>query len=140
MKRTTGFGAAVVLGGTLLAGAALTRAADKDDDTPTVKQIMTKVNKGPKSLHQQIEKALKGDPNWDDMAKQTKEYAKLCACMARNAPPQGEKDSWAKLTKQYGEDSKALDEAVAKKDKTAVAKAHKKLNESCTACHNAHKE
>lgn len=110
------------------------------DEMLTTKQIMGKLNKGPKSLMATIGKELKkADPDWDDVQKRTKEFAELAAAMTKNQPSRGEKESWEKLSKAYCVCAKALDEAVQNKDLKAAKAAHAKLGGSCKACHDAHR-
>ena len=110
------------------------------DKVPTPKEIMGKLNKGPNALHAMLGKALKSDePAWDDIQKETKEYSELAAGLGKNDPPKGDKDSWAKLTKTYAENAKALADGAEKKDKAAMTTAHGKIGKSCKSCHDAHR-
>ena len=105
-----------------------------------IKQIMAKVNK-PEGLYFAVAKELKAeDTNWDDVKKDTKEIARLGALVGKNDPPKGEKDSWQTLTKAYAENTKALETAAAKMDKTAAQAASEKIGTSCTVCHKAHRK
>jgi len=111
-----------------------------EDKVPSIEEIMKKVNKGPKSLHQVMTKQLKGDaPVWEDLAKMSKEYAALCGALGSNKCEVGEAKSWEKLCKEYAAEAKALDAAVAKMDKTASLAAIGKLNKTCEGCHDAHR-
>jgi cytochrome c556 len=119
---------------------ALALGVTDEEKTPTIKQVMKKANAGPNSLLAEVGKGLKPDePDWDDVQKQTKEMATLAAALAKNDPPQGEKESWEKLAKQYHESAKALNEAAQKKDKKEAVALRKKISGSCAACHKAHK-
>ena len=127
----------IVLSALLVSG---TGAADKKDGVPTTEEIMKKVNK-PKGLHKAVGKALEEDKvEWDNVTKMTKEYAELAGALGLNPKPdKGSKASWDKLCKSYGEDAKALEAAVNKKDKTASGTAWSKLNKSCQGCHDEHR-
>lgn len=106
----------------------------------TVKEIMGKVNKGPTALFPTVRKGLNADaPDWADVQKQAKEIADLAAALAKKEPPRGEKSTWAKFTKDYAADTKALADAALKKDRNATIAAHAKLTKACAACHNAHR-
>ncbi len=133
-----GFGVAlmsvVLLSGNNSVGAA-NAAAD-----PGIEDIMKKLFKGGKSLHKTAGKALEAaTPDWADVGPMAKTYAEQAAALPKNAVPKGDAKSWAKLTKQFADDAKSFDAAVAKKDKAASVAAWGKLNKSCTACHDEHR-
>src|SRR6202011_605450 len=88
---------------------------------------------------------LKGElaapsPDWEKIQKTTKDFVILGAALAKNNPPRGDKESWAKLARQYFNDAKAMDDAAEQKDKQATLAARAKLAGSCMACHRAHKK
>lgn len=132
MKRVTRIGVLVVFGLTAgLAGAAKMR---------TVKEIMGKLNKGPKALTPSLKRSLQKDqPDWQDIQDKSKEYANLAVELTKTTPPRGDKASWDKLTKDYAALAQSLETASAKKDKTAALSAHGKLTKACSACHKAHR-
>jgi hypothetical protein len=106
----------------------------------TSKEIMGKLNKGPKSLTQVLGRELKApQPPWDEIQNQTREYVTLTADLCKCEPSKGEADSWAKLTKQYAEAAQALDGAAQKKDQAAAMAVHGRIMRSCAACHRAHR-
>jgi hypothetical protein len=109
--------------------------------SPTIKEIMTKLTKGPNSLTPVIGKELKeGNPPWETVQSQTKEFVQLASAMTGNDPPKGHKSSWEKLTSAYAEWATELDKAAQAKDKDAALEAHGKLAGSCMACHREHRE
>jgi hypothetical protein len=109
--------------------------------TMTSKEIMGKLNKGPRSLTQLLGRELKaGQPPWDEIQNQTREYVTLTTDLCKCEPSKGDADSWAKLTKQYVEAARALDGAAQKKDQPAAMGAHGRITRACAACHRAHKE
>jgi cytochrome c556 len=113
-------------------------AADKKD-VPNIEDIMKIVNK-PKGLHKAVGKALEADPvAWSDVSTKMKQYAELADALGKNPCPKGNGDSWSKLCKAYAVDAKALETAVAKKDKAAATTAWSKLNKSCQGCHDEHR-
>ncbi len=130
--------AAVVLAG--LANGRL--AADpRPDKIPEIEEIMQKVNKGKDALHAVVGKDLQAaSVDWSKVQKETKEYVALAEFLGKNDPPKGDKASWAKLTKAYAENAKALNEAAQKQDKSGALAVHKKIQGSCRACHTAHRE
>lgn len=135
MIRRAGLAAALIVAPSLLV--TLTNA---DETPPSVKEIMTKLHKGANSLLVDTRTHLqKGQPDWDALEKKTKDIVILGAALARNDPPRGDRESWQRLSRQYYDHAKTLDEAVQAKDRPAALNATKQLGESCKACHNAHK-
>ena len=109
--------------------------------SPSIKEIMTKLTKGPNSLTPVIGKELEAEnPPWETLRPQTKEFALLATAMGKNDPPKGHKASWEKLTSAYVEWASDLDKAAQTKDKNAALEAHGKLAGSCMACHREHRE
>jgi hypothetical protein len=112
-------------------------AADK---IPTVKEIMDKLHKGANPPIILIKRSLQsGEPDWEEIQKQTKEFVELGGALGKNDPPQGDNASWAKLTKQYFENAKAMDAAAQKNDKRETLRYQAKLAGSCTTCHKIHR-
>ena len=106
----------------------------------SVKEIMGKLNKGPKSLTQLLRKELQAaQPPWEEIQNQTREYVTLTTDLCKCEPSKGDADSWAKLTKQYVDAAQALDGAAQKKDQAAAMAAHGRITRSCAACHRAHR-
>ncbi len=105
-----------------------------------IRQVMTKLTKGPESLTSKIGQELRADPPaWDTIQPQTKEYVELAATLSKYDPPKGSKESWAKLTGSYTETAAKLDRAAAAKDKSAALAAHTALTQSCMECHREHR-
>ncbi len=132
----------VALFGLLAGGAWMTRpASGQGDKAPTVKEIMGRLNKQG-GLYFALGKSLKADaPAWAEIKSQTKEIAQLGACLGKNAPPKGEKDSWETLTKAYADNAQALAQAAERMDKDAAQAAYNKLGgTACAACHKAHRK
>jgi hypothetical protein len=129
--------ATLLLGGFAVVCSAGGNAAD--DKTPSCEDVMSKVN-GKKGLVAKVGTAAKGD-KWDDAQKLAKEIKDLGAALGKNDPPRGSKESWAKLTKKYEEQTAAIADAADKKDAAAVTKATDAFTakENCAACHGAHK-
>jgi cytochrome c556 len=85
-------------------------------------------------------KALEApEPAWETIQKQTREFAELAAALGKNTPPRGSKESWEKLTSAYAAAAAGLDRAAQGKDRDAALTAHRQLEGSCKACHNAHR-
>jgi cytochrome c556 len=106
----------------------------------TVKEIMGKAHKGPNSLLASVGKELRSDePDWSDIQTEAKELVTLGTALGKNEPPQGQKASWDKLTKQYLAGVMDLAAAAQRKDKSAAQAAHRKLSGSCRSCHQVHR-
>jgi cytochrome c556 len=109
-------------------------------DQPPIRGIMTKIGKGPQSLHQSLSGELKADPPpWETIQPQAKEYAELAGTLGKLEPPKGSKESWAKSTDSFLESATALERAADAKDKKAALEAHAQLSKSCMACHREHR-
>src|SRR5262245_25981164 len=126
-----------ILTGTAILAAVFAGVLFADDKTPAIDEIMKKVN-GKNGLHKKIGQGLKSaSPSWDDLGKSMKEYEKFASNLGKNDCPMGDKKNWEKLTKQYAENAKKLQDAIDKKDKSAAETAHKAIQDSCKACHDA---
>jgi hypothetical protein len=110
-------------------------------DSPTTRQIMGKLTKGPNSLTPVIGKGLEADPPaWETIQPQTKEYARLAAAMGKNDPTKGTKESWTKLSAAFADSAAALDKAAQAKNRDAALDAHSQITGSCMQCHQAHRQ
>lgn len=106
----------------------------------SVQDVMKKAHAGPNSLLQTVAKELKADDtDWDDVQEMAGELEKLGQALAKNAPPRGDKDSWARLTRSYVADARSLRAAAGKEDKRAARAAQARLEKSCQPCHAAHR-
>jgi hypothetical protein len=115
----------------------LAGAADKPHD---IKEIMNKLNK-PVAIGPNLGKDLKEDDlDWDEIQRETKEYAQYAEDLGKNDPPRGDKGSWSNLTKAYADNAKQMDFSAQQKDRKGTQAAHKKLMDSCTACHKVHRK
>ena len=113
---------------------------DTKNGTPTIKQIMGRLTKGPNSLTPVIGKALEAEtPDWSTIQPQTDEYARLAAALGQNKPRRGSPESWAKLTAAFSESASALDKAVKAKNRDGASDAHSQLTGSCMECHRQHR-
>jgi hypothetical protein len=126
----------------LVAVLALSPVGAQDKKTPTIKEVMKKLNAGPNSMTANLGKDLDEDaPAWDDIKKETKEFVTFAEALGKNKAPKGDGDHWGKVTKEYLDNAKALDAAADKKDKKAAKAAHSKLAApgTCKACHSEHR-
>src|SRR5262245_4889514 len=110
------------------------------DDTPTIKEIMTKAHKGGDALLKKLGKQLKGkDVPWEDVQAESKELLDLGKSLGKNDPPKGDKKSWEKFTASYVKGAESLHKAADDKDQKTAAKAQTSLEGSCKACHAVHR-
>jgi hypothetical protein len=111
-----------------------------EDKIPTIKEIMDRLHKGANPPIILIKRSLQsGDPDWEEIQKQTKEFVDLGKALGKNDPPMGDKASWTKLAKQYLENAKGMDAAAQKNDKRETLRYQAKLAGSCTTCHKTHR-
>jgi len=123
-----------------LAFGALALSQGNAQDGPSIKDIMTKAHKGGNAILAVVGKELKGaNPDWSTVEKQSKDLVGLGASLAKAEPPKGDKDSWKKLTADYLDHAKQLQQAAADKNKKEATAQHGKLSSSCAACHKTHK-
>ncbi|CAN5847655.1 hypothetical protein BH23PLA1_BH23PLA1_27870 [soil metagenome] len=116
-------------------------AGARDDEVPSVKDVMGQLHKGANSPIREVGKALQDDsPDWDKIKPQAKLFEVLGAALPRNEPSVGSKESWEKYAKAYYEKAKDLSEATEEEDKEAALEAHGALAKSCAACHKSHRE
>lgn len=125
----------------LLAVVSLTLSPNgADAKDPSIKEVMGKLHKGANAPLGVLKRELQSDdPPWPEIQKVSREFLILGAALGKNPPPKGDKDSWAKLARQYYDNAKALDDAAQKKDKPAALAAQGRIAGSCNACHNAHR-
>jgi hypothetical protein len=113
---------------------------DTTSGTPTIRQIMGKLTKGPNSLTPVIGKALEAEaPDWTAIQPQTDEYARLAAALVKNTPRKGSPESWAKLSAAFGESADALNKAAKGKNRDSALEAHSQITGSCMECHRQHR-
>jgi len=129
-----------LLGVTAMIFAASDNIAAVADEVAT-DEVMKKVN-GKEGLKLSIAKALQAKKvDWDALKMSSEELVKLAEAMAANKQEKGGDDSWAKLTKAYLNNAKAIDAAIMKKDTKLAFAAHSKAfaQATCGACHKVHK-
>jgi cytochrome c556 len=125
----------------LIAGIAAGPAgASSDEETPSIKKVMKKLNSGKNASVNKVKAALKGDsPSWSEIQKESKVIATLAATLPKNDPPRGDKESFEKLAKAFASAGKSLEESADKEDLTASREAMKKISTSCMPCHKSHR-
>ena len=107
---------------------------------PKIKEIMTKIGKGPQALQGFLGEAIKQpEPAWETIQPKTREFAQLAAELKDLEPTRGTKDSWAKLSLAFAESAAELDHAAQSKDKNQTKETLDTLGSSCMACHRAHR-
>ncbi len=113
---------------------------DTTSGTPTIRQIMGKLTKGPNSLTAVINKELEAEaPDWNTIQTQTDEYAQLAAALVQNTPRKGSPESWGKLSTAFSESAVALNKSAKAKNRDAALEAHSQITGSCMECHRQHR-
>jgi cytochrome c556 len=139
MRRFRG-AALAALTGLGVIGAGFATAETGTTRAASVKEIMGKLNKGPKSESAKLKSALAAKtPNWDAIQASTKVYADHGPELGENDPPKGSKESWKTMSEGFATQTKTLNAAAEKKDLAGTKAAFQKLSMSCMGCHRAHK-
>ncbi len=114
--------------------------ASSDEETPSIKKVMKKLNSGKNAAVNKVKAALKGDsPDWSAVQEQSKIIATLTSALPKNDPPRGDKESYDKLAKAFASAGKTLDESAKKEDLDGSRDAMKKISSSCMPCHKSHR-
>jgi cytochrome c556 len=128
---------AVLLMAGLVSGPA---GATSDDETPSIKKVMSKLHKGKTAPLSVLKTALKGEsPDWTKVQKEAKTYATYSAAMPKNDPPRGDKASYETLAKALASAGKSLEESAEKEELKGSRDALKKITSSCMPCHKDHR-
>lgn len=112
-------------------------AGAADDKVPTIKEVM-KAATGKTGLCAKCNEAAKAE-KWEDAQKLAKQLSECGAAMPKNKCPKGDAKSWEKLSKQFADDTAAINKAAQDKDSKAFAAAIGTFTKSCKTCHDAHK-
>ena len=110
----------------------------QDEKVPDISEIMLKGHKGTDAYINRIKTAAKAG-KWEDAEKYAKTLAFFGDNLGKNKPPKGSAESWAKLTKKYQENTKAVYKATEDKNAKEVNKSLGAITSSCGQCHKAHK-
>jgi hypothetical protein len=111
----------------------------KADKPKSIEEIMEKAHAGDDAFRAAVAKAVK-EGDFKAAAAPMKAWGALAPHLGSFKPPQGDKKSWDKLTKQYAEQVKALAAAIGKKDQAKAKATLTKINLSCAGCHKIHKK
>lgn len=106
----------------------------------TIENIMEKgFKKG--GLRQQIGKEFDKDkPDWAALVTKTKDFKGLVEQLGKQQPPKGDAESWKTHTMLVLSEAQTLCECAEKKDQSKAKATVQKINDSCKACHDAHRE
>ncbi len=118
------------------------RTAAEGEKASELKETMKKVGDGSSGLFTKLGRELRDEePVWDDARTMSKEIVRLTAGLGKFTPPQGDQASWQKFSKDFAESMAALDQAVAKRDRTTAFAAWKKMEaQTCVNCHKVHRK
>src|SRR5262245_26952724 len=84
----------------------------------SIKQIMSRIDRGPQALGKAITSELNKDmPAWDELAPKTKELAELAGSLGALKPGKGDTDSWATHSAAFAKSASELDQSVQSKDR-----------------------
>ena len=114
--------------------------ASSDDETPSIKKVMSKLHKGKNAPLKQAQ----GSPErrfarLGGGSERGQALRDLRRALPKNDPPRGEKESYEKLAKAYASAAKSLEESAEKEDLKGSRDAFKKISTSCMPCHKSHK-
>src|SRR5829696_7675418 len=127
-----------VQAGVFLVGPSLLAA-----DPPPFLKVMEDNFSGKKNVHKALKRQVDTDStDWGEVAKLMKQYGTAAGFVGQHAktkPEKGDDKSWAKLTTQFAGQAKELEAAITAKDKEKAKATLEKLNETCEACHEAHR-
>lgn len=138
MTRKSGIALSWLLLSAFLATAGLADA--KADKEPSLKDLMATLNAEKTGLRVEIDKGIKEDkPDWTAVQKMTKQYLDGASALPQKDPPKGEKESWAKLSKEFVVAAKNLDEAANSMDRKMCQEAFTKMMMGCRGCHTQHR-
>ncbi len=111
-------------------------ATSAEDKIPDNHTIMSKIF-GKGGLNKTVSTDVK-EEKWEDASKHAKEMAEYGAALPKNKAEKGDAKSWETLSKKFADNTKAIVEAVDKKDAPAAKKALGAFD--CKTCHTAHKQ
>jgi cytochrome c556 len=138
MKRLACVGAMTALMG--VAAVFTGTAGAGDEKTPTIKEIMGALTKGPKAAFGQTKAALNATPpDWKAAKTAAVAIRTHAPALPKNDPPRGDKADFVKQADAFKANALALADALDKEDLAASKAALGKLNTSCMACHRAHR-
>lgn len=138
MERLAGLAATLTVL-SLLALASRHAGAD-DEKTPTIKEIMGALTKGPNAALGQTKKALGSQPpDWKSAKTAAVALRSHAPAMAKNSPPRGDKAAYTKKAEAFSKDCLELADALDKEQLKTAQDAMKKLGGSCMGCHREHR-
>jgi cytochrome c556 len=121
-----------------LAALSPTNAAADDPAVPEV--VMKTLFAGKHSPNNTLKAAAKADsPDWAKVKEASEVFSRFAPDLGENEPPQGDKDSWVKLTKALADHAAELKDAVDKQDAGRLKATTKAINVSCKTCHGIHR-
>jgi hypothetical protein len=112
---------------------------DKKDKPKSIEEIMEKAHAGDDAFRAVVLKAVKAG-DFKQATNPMKAWAALAPHLGSFNPPKGDKASWKKLAKAYGEQVKNLAAAIEKKDQKKAQMLLSTINVSCGKCHKLHKK
>ncbi len=124
----------------VLAVAAVARTDAAADEPVPIKTVMKTLFAGKNTPKAALTAAAKTDaPDWAKVKEASDKISKFVPELARNAPPQGDRESWDKLTKAIAATAGDLKNAVEAEDVAKLHETTKAIGGSCKACHSVHR-
>lgn len=124
----------------LLAAAGLVDDAPPIDRTPSIRAVMHKqytVSRAPFKL---LKREMAAEaPDWEKLGSAAEAFGGLAARLADRTPPWGEQEDWDRRIARHLVDAEALGAAARGRDLPALRDAHRRIAESCNACHDEHR-
>lgn len=78
-------------------------------------------------------------PDWEKVREAGATFSALAETLATRTPRKGGEESWRKFIDAHLADAKALSAAAEARDAAALREAHRRIAQSCDACHKAHR-
>ena len=117
-----------VLGLVTLSGLASQFARSDDEKTPTIKEVMQKLHKGPSAALAKLKKDLASDSlDWKDIQAKANDFETYGAALPKNDPPKGEKQI-GKNSRLVLRQCQELNESAKEEDKDGVKAAFAKIS------------
>jgi cytochrome c556 len=131
---------AVAVAALLTVGGPALLALAEGERALSIRAVMHKQYRVSRAPFVRIEKELQsGSPDWEKVRQATRDFMSLAAMLEGKEPNWGEMESWKALIGRHLGDARAMDDAAGARDAEALRAAHRRVSESCKACHGAHR-
>jgi hypothetical protein len=108
--------------------------------TPSIRAVMHKQYTVSRSPFKAIKKELDApSPDWEKVREAAERFGALAADLPKNTPLRGSPESWRLLVGRHLDDARAMRDAAEARDPETLRAAHRRVADSCNACHQAHR-